>query len=189
MMQNGAETPDFYETLQVSKSADVDTIQRVFRLLAQRFHPDNQETGDEERFRAIHEAYLVLSDPERRAQYDISYEGFRQERWRFVVQGPPADNDFTLEQRYRALILEILYSRRRTDPERPALSQRDLAMLTGRPREHLDFTIWYLIQKQYIMRDDSSSLTITAEGVDFLELNPGSSSPRLRLVERTEGVR
>ncbi|MGQ0737249.1 MAG: DnaJ domain-containing protein [Acidobacteriota bacterium] len=176
-------TTDHYETLQVNKSADADTIQRVFRLLAQRYHPDNQETGSEERFREIHEAYLVLSDPEKRAQYDIGYEGFRQERWRFVVEGPPAENDFALEQRYRTLLLEILYSRRRTDVEKPGLSQLDLAQLTGRPREHLEFTIWYLLQKSLVARDDSSNLAITAEGVDSLEQNPAAVTPRLRLAE------
>ena len=38
----------------------------VYRLLAQRFHPDNHETGSEAKFRQIHEAYSVLSDPEKR---------------------------------------------------------------------------------------------------------------------------
>ena len=49
--------PDHYETLQISPNADPDTIHRVYRLLAQRFHPDNQETGDTARFRQITEAY------------------------------------------------------------------------------------------------------------------------------------
>jgi curved DNA-binding protein len=40
---------DYYEVLQVSTSADPDTITRVYRLLAQRFHPDNQKTGYEAR--------------------------------------------------------------------------------------------------------------------------------------------
>ena len=47
---------DHYEVLQISKNADADTIQRVFRLLARRFHPDNPNTGNEARFRQIHEA-------------------------------------------------------------------------------------------------------------------------------------
>ena len=38
--------PDYYETLQISPNADPDTIHRVYRLLAQRFHPDTQETGE-----------------------------------------------------------------------------------------------------------------------------------------------
>jgi DnaJ-class molecular chaperone len=62
---------DYYETLQISANAEPDTIHRVYRLLAPRFHPDNLETGDESRFRAITEAYHILIDPEKRAQYDI----------------------------------------------------------------------------------------------------------------------
>ena len=42
--------------LQVNPTAEPDTIHRIYRLLAQRFHPDNRETGDEARFRAVHEA-------------------------------------------------------------------------------------------------------------------------------------
>lgn len=182
MMHNAAAaTQDHYETLQISKNADADTIQRVFRLLAQRFHPDNPSTGDDEQFRLIHEAYLVLNDPEQRARYDILHETHRQERWRFVSQGPPADNDFVLEQHVRFIVLEILYSRRRTEPERPGLSNLDLARLTGRPREHLEFTLWYLIQRQLVMRDDQSNLTITADGIDFVEANPQAKRQRLRL--------
>ena len=64
---------DYYEVLQVSANAEPDTIHRVYRLLAQRFHPDNQETGNSDRFHQVHEAYTVLSDPERRAKYDVSY--------------------------------------------------------------------------------------------------------------------
>ena len=48
---------DYYEVLQVNSNAEQETIHRVFRLLAQRFHPDNQETGNDDRFREIHEAY------------------------------------------------------------------------------------------------------------------------------------
>ena len=62
-------TTDFYEVLQISPNADPDTVHRVYRLLAQRFHPDNQSTGDSEKFRMLTEAYQVLGDPERRAEY------------------------------------------------------------------------------------------------------------------------
>ena len=41
---------DYYETLQISPNADPDTVHRVYRLLAQRFHPDNKETGSDVRF-------------------------------------------------------------------------------------------------------------------------------------------
>lgn len=162
-------TEDWYETLQISPNADADTVQRVFRLLAQKFHPDNQDTGDADRFRRLHEAYLVLSDPEKRAQYDIGYEGLRRERWRFAATSAPAENDFEREQQMRCIALEILYTRRRTDPGKPSMSNLDLSQLTGQPREHLEFTLWYLVQRKFVVRDDQSNLTITADGVDFVE--------------------
>ena len=175
---------DHYEVLQISKYADGDTIQRVFRLMARRFHPDNPNTGNEARFRQIHEAYLVLSDPEKRASYDARHETLRQERWRFVQTGPPSDNDFALEQHVRSVVLEILYSRRRTEPEHTGMSHLELSQLLGRPREHMEFTIWYLIHKGLVQRGDQSSLNITVDGVDFLEQSPKLNLDRLRLGER-----
>lgn len=169
---------DWYETLQISPNADTDTIQRVFRLLAQKYHPDNQDTGDAAHFRRLHEAYLVLSDAEKRAQYDITYEALRKQRWRFVAAGAPADNDFDQEQQMRCITLEILYNRRRTEPGNPGVSNLDLADMTGRPREHLEFTIWYLVQRKLVTRDDQSALTITAEGVDYVEQNHGAKVRR-----------
>jgi curved DNA-binding protein CbpA len=173
-----ADRTDYYETLQISPNADADTIQRVFRLLAQRLHPDNKETGDEVKFRALHEAYSVLSVPEKRAQYDVHHQALRQERWRFVAGGASGDSDVDQEQQLRATILEILYARRRAEPGSPAFSQYELSQLTGRPREHLEFTVWYLIQRKFVTRDDSSSLTITVDGVDYIEQNAATRIKR-----------
>jgi curved DNA-binding protein len=172
---------DYYEELQVSANAEPDTITRVYRLLAQRFHPDNRETGNEERFRAIHDAYLVLSDPEKRARYDIRYHQQRQERWRLVSAGAKAENDFEIEQIFRLTLLEALYTQRRVDPSSPAMFSTDLESLLGRPREHLEFTIWYLVQRKYVTRDDSSRLQITADGIDYLERNYSGNLQRKRL--------
>lgn len=172
---------DFYEVLQVSATAEPDTIHRVYRLLAQRFHPDNQETGNSDRFHQVHEAYTVLSDPERRAKYDVSYHKIKQDRWRLVSNGANSENDFEMEQIGRLTLLEALYTRRRTDPTAPSLMTSDLETLIGRPREHLDFTIWYLAQKKYVMRDDQARLQITADGVEHLEENYRSNLQRRRL--------
>ena len=62
---------DYYEVMQISPNADSDTLHRVYRILAQRFHPDNQETGDPEQFRLITEAYGTLGDPTLRIAYDV----------------------------------------------------------------------------------------------------------------------
>jgi curved DNA-binding protein CbpA len=163
------QTRDYYEDLQVSSSAEPETIHRVYRLLAQQFHPDNGETGNEARFRLIAQAYQVLSDPTLRAQYDVFYNAQRQDRWRIVNAGEAADNDFAAEQQTRLTILEILYTRRRLEPDKPGLFMNELEKMLGRPREHLEFTSWFLIQKKLVQRSDSALLMISAEGVDYLE--------------------
>ena len=71
---------DYYEVLQVSDTAEPETINRVYRIFAQRYHPDNQETGNEARFREITEAYHILSNPEKRAQYDATSQKRRKAR-------------------------------------------------------------------------------------------------------------
>src|SRR5918993_4047054 len=182
---NATNAADYYETLQISPNADPDTIQRVFRLLAQRFHPDNPESGDEDRFRHAHEAYTTLIDPVARARYDAGYDALRRERWRFAAQGPPETSDFALEQHVRVVVLEILYARRRLESHKPGVSLLDLSQLTGRAREHLEFTTWYLVQKRMVMRDDQSNLAITAEGIDYLEAQGVARSEHLRLPEGT----
>src|ERR1039457_2358622 len=61
---------DCYEVMQLSPNADAETIARVYRLLAARYHHDNRETGDSEKFIRLSQAYQILSDPEKRARYD-----------------------------------------------------------------------------------------------------------------------
>jgi curved DNA-binding protein CbpA len=173
---------DYYEVLQVNASADPETVHRVYRFLAQRFHPDNNETGNAERFREISEAYAVISDPERRAKYDVAAQQRRQDRWRLVSAGATAENDFELEQMVRLTLLEALYTKRRLEPDSPAIFEGDLEALIGRPREHLRFTVWFLQQKKLVSRDDNSRLVITVDGVEHLEKNYRANIQQRRLM-------
>jgi curved DNA-binding protein CbpA len=172
---------DHYELLQISPNAEPDTIHRIYRLLAQRFHPDNAETGNADRFQRVHEAYTVLSNPESRARYDIAYHKQRQDRWRIIEAGARSENDFELEQNARLTVLEALYTRRRMEPEMPTLLTSDLEGMIGRPREHLAFTIWYLVQKKLVGKDDQSRLQISADGVEYLEANYRENASQRRL--------
>jgi curved DNA-binding protein len=70
---------DFYEVLGVPRTADQDEIQRAYRKLARKYHPDvNKAPHAEDRFKEASEAYAVLSDPEQRKRYDAFGEDFRR---------------------------------------------------------------------------------------------------------------
>ncbi len=76
-MRHGAnktlmETSNYYQLLNVSKEADVIEIKRAYRSLVQTLHPDHNagSAKQEERFRAVQQAYEILSDPSRRLRYD-----------------------------------------------------------------------------------------------------------------------
>ncbi len=75
-----AEKRDYYEVLGVQKGASKDEIKDSYRKLAMQFHPDrNKESGAEEKFKEISEAYAVLSDDQKRQQYDqLGHSGFDQ---------------------------------------------------------------------------------------------------------------
>jgi molecular chaperone DnaJ len=75
-----AEKRDYYEVLGVSKNASKDEIKDAYRKLAMQFHPDRNKAPEaEEKFKEISEAYAVLSDDEKRQQYDtLGHAGFDQ---------------------------------------------------------------------------------------------------------------
>jgi hypothetical protein len=65
------EFKDYYATLGVGKNATPEELQRAYRKLARKYHPDvNKEPGAEEKFKEIGEAYEVLKDSEKRTKYD-----------------------------------------------------------------------------------------------------------------------
>jgi hypothetical protein len=160
--------PDYYELLQISPNADPDMIHRVYRLLAQRYHPDNAESGDEGAFRAITDAYKVLSDPEKRAGYDVNLHAYRQVRWKIFDQRQAAMGKLA-EKSKRKGILDLLYTKRCNEPEKPTLNLHELEDLLGCPREHLEFSLWYLKENGLVVRMDNGRFAVTAKGVDWAE--------------------
>ena len=62
---------DYYEILGINKSASAEEIKRAYRKLAREYHPDvNKDPGAADKFKEINEAYQVLSEPNKRSQYD-----------------------------------------------------------------------------------------------------------------------
>lgn len=180
MTNPGAE--DHYEMLQVSSRADHDTIQRVFRHLAKRYHPDNAESGDETRFRQLLTAFEVLSDPARRARYDVQHAKMVEHSWRVFDQQSALD-DVESDRRVRASLLAILYTARRNDAERPGVGEVELERLLGCPETHMRFHVWYLRENGLIKRMENGTMAITAEGVDVVLNGGGPRRPDVRLLD------
>ena len=176
---------DHYEVLQVSPRADQDTIQRVFRHLAKRYHPDNTESGDATRFRDLLAAFEVLSDPAKRARYDVQYSERVERAWH-VFDQQAALSDVETDRRLRSSLLAILYTARRNDAERPGVGEVELERMLGCPETHLRFHVWYLKENGLIKRTENGAFAITAEGVDVV-LNGGGPARRgVRLLDSGE---
>ena len=162
---------DYYEYLQVSPNADTETIEKVFRMLAKRYHPDNPGTGSLERFDMILEAYRVLSDPEKRAAYDLIYPEIQRHKWQFHMSIASDDQNQDDEMKIRFDILAALYVMRKKNVRDPGIGIWHLEKLLGYPEEVMEFEIWYLKEKGWLLRTDSGKFAITADGVDMVEKN------------------
>jgi curved DNA-binding protein CbpA len=156
--------PDYYEILQISPRADGETIERVFRLLAKRLHPDNTVTGDADRFAELLEAFRTLSNPEARAPYDVRYQAEKEGRWRIVDVALSGDGN--ADARVCAAILAIMYQARRQNVDHPGVGNLELERLLGCPEDQIRFQLWYLREKGWIQRLENGKLAISVAGVD-----------------------
>jgi curved DNA-binding protein CbpA len=175
-----------YEFLQISPNAEPATIHRVFQFLAARLHPDNPETGNAEQFIHLKQAYDVLSDPVLRAEYDMASEKEVTEPEPISATVDFMDN-MDGELNRRSAVLALLYIRRRGFPEAPEVSLFEIETRMGFPRDYLQFTIWYLYKKGYILKADNAEFTLTAEGVDFVETQRVSVSVLNKLLTSGAG--
>jgi hypothetical protein len=171
---------NYYEILQVSRHADADMIHRVFHVLAQRYHPDNRETGNEDKFRQLVEAHRVLTDVESRAQYDIRL--LEEDRTRLrIFDSLESTQGVQAEVRKRQGILRLLYTKRLTDPHSPAMRARDFADMLGCPIEHLEFSLWFLRESKLLTRSDNNQFEITIQGVEAFEAGEANYGKKMPL--------
>jgi curved DNA-binding protein len=176
---------DYYELLQISPNAEPETVHRVYKMLAQRYHPDNPETGDTGQFLLLNQAFETLSNAAMRASYDAVHQENRAQ---------PIDlfetKDFTIgvdgEANRRMGILCLLYARRRSDPDDPGISLLEFESIMSFPREHLLFTMWYLKERNYLRQDENSDYVITGPGVDYVEEHLPSNRILYKLLKAAE---
>jgi len=176
---------DYYELLQISPNAELETIQRVYKLLAARHHPDNTETGNLDKFLTLKRAFETLTTPGLRAEYDALYqqrntepiEIFELKEFSIGIEG---------EANRRLGILCLLYTRRRSNPGDPGLSMREFESKMQVPREHLMFTMWYLREHNCLRQDEASDYVITGDGVDYVETHLPSNQLIRRLLKAAE---
>jgi hypothetical protein len=159
---------DYYELLQLSPNADAETIERIFRHLAKKFHPDNNNFADNDRFVQIVEAHRILANPESRAGYDVRYQDYWNRKWRLASEASDRST-FGDDKVTRERLLSLLYVQRRRNMKCPGLGEYEMARLLSTPPELVEFHLWYLKAKGLVERLDTGHLAITAEGVDLAE--------------------
>jgi curved DNA-binding protein CbpA len=186
-----SEFVDYYEILEISPNADSGAIERMFRYQAQRYHPDNRDTGDRLRFDVVLEAHDTLKDLVKRAQYDIRHKDRLGLRWRLAeeaIDSKGVIRDVDSQNK----LLSILYVERRQNVSDPGIGDLELERLLGCPAEHLEFHVWYLKEKGWIGRTENGMLAITAEGVDRANSERDRKTISKKLLSdqsHTEGLR
>jgi curved DNA-binding protein CbpA len=186
-----SEFVDYYEILEISPNADSGAIERMFRYLAQRYHPDNRDTGDRLRFDVVLEAHNTLKDPVKRAQFDIRHKDHLGLHWRLAEEAIDSKGivrDVDIQNK----LLSIIYVKRRQNVSDPGIGDLELERLLGCPAEHVEFHVWYLKEKGWIGRSENGMLAITVEGVDRANSEHDRKTVSKKLLSdqsHTEGLR
>ena len=165
---------DYYELLQLSPNADHAAIHVMHYHLTEKYHPDNKETGDVQKHRAILQAYKVLGGSESRAQYDLGYYKHQNSTSSSFQKHPAAraveaEGGVEMERARRQGILFLLYQKRMKEMTKPNLTMRDFEAMLGCPKETLEFTIWYLKENDYLRPGDNGTYAISVKGVESYE--------------------
>ncbi len=164
---NGSSFVDYYDVLQISSNADEDTIQQMFRHLAKKWHPDNPK-GDPERFRILVEANKTLTNPEKRATYDVKYQKFWEAKWN-LSENASNGRSYVEDSEVRESLLSLFYVQRRSKMNDPGLGEMEVARLMRIPIHLIEFHLWYLKEKNCIQRLENGQYALTVLGVDEME--------------------
>jgi curved DNA-binding protein CbpA len=166
---------DHYDVLGIDPRADSETLQSAYAELAQKYHPNNPETGDQEAFDAVNAAYEVLSDPAQRHAFD-NLKGVGEDANCPQFSGTEFFESMGSDAGLRVALLCILYERRKKKPLKPGLPMRYVEAMLNADLDSLFFVLWYAKQRGWVSSDDKSNLLITVQGMDYLDSNRPSAA-------------
>ncbi len=173
---------DHYALLGVDPRASQETIQAAYRALAEKFKPDNRQTGDREKFNSVNQAYEVLCDPYLRGEFD-KIKGIDQEGDNPQFSGMGFFDTLSRQSGLRAALLSVLYDRRYKKPTRPSLSMRHIDGMLTVTNDELGFALFYLKKRGLVASDDKSNLQISVDGMEFLEQNSPAPEAVMRFLK------
>ncbi|QZD86404.1 J domain-containing protein [Qipengyuania psychrotolerans] len=189
-MENGQEFVDYYALLQVNPTCDAKILEKAYRHFAHMYHPDHRETADIEKFQAINDAYRVLRDHKKRAEYDrVHHIHKADETPKFKF-----DNEIQIDEQSaiddaeaHEKILHFLYKKRRETPGDAGVIGFYVQEMLGCSAESFEFHSWYLKSKGFIQITEQGTLAITIEGVDHvISTSRKSESERLLISQSAD---
>jgi curved DNA-binding protein len=170
-MIEGQPFVDYYNILQVNSNCDAKILEAAYHYLAKMYHPDHSGTADSTKFNEVIEAYRVLRNPARRAEYDLLYAENSKQEWFKYPSGIEMEIDeksALSDAEVHARILLFLYKRRREHAQNAGIAGFYVQEMLDCSDEHFEFHVWYLKAKGFIVVTEQGTLAITVEGVDHV---------------------
>ncbi len=168
-MEEEGEFVNYYSVLEVAPGCSDKGLELAYHELAKRYHPDNRNTADVDKFSDILAAYRILRNPLKRAEYD-------QRHFPDHAGAPSGSNlrfDEALDEKtavhdaeMHGRILLHLYKRRRQQPMDAGIVQWLLQEALGCSDDEIEFHVWYLRSKGFVEVTETAGLAITIAGVD-----------------------
>lgn len=187
-VENGQEFIDYYDLLQVDPKCDARILDVAYRYFAKLYHPDHAETADVEKFNEVSDAYAVLRDHDKRAEYDQIYfarkdmNNYKFERF----NEPPIDQKTALsDAEAHEKILLHLYKRRRENANEAGVAGWLIQEVLDCSEDHFEFHVWYLKSKGFIEITEQGTLAVTIQGVDHVfSISRTNFSEKLRIAQQ-----
>jgi len=177
---------DYYKILGIKPDISADDLGRRFHRLAKRYHPDNPQTGNRERFDQIVEAHNILKDLGKRSKYDILYNQVVGSNPTHASDSNGTDGD-TVGQDLdiQSKLLSVFYNKRRHNIRDPGVPEMELERIFNCKIESLEFHFWYLKAKRWIEKLENGMFSITVEGIDHINSEHHRKTTTMLLMDRS----